>query len=74
MKLKDFVTVEVQDNVAVCTLNHQHEKMNIVSPGVIDIFETLGIQMIEDDQIHAIIFISGKKDFMAGADIKSFQI
>ena len=30
--------------------------------------------MIENNQIHAVIFISGKKDFMAGADIKSFQI
>ena len=74
MKLEDFVTVEVQDNVAVCTFDHRHEKMNIVSPGVIGIFERLGNQMIEDDQIHAIVFISGKKDFMAGADIKSFQI
>ena len=74
MKLEDFVTVEVQENIAVCTLDHQHEKMNVVSPGVIGIFETLGNQLIEDDQIHAVIFISGKKDFMAGADIKSFQI
>ena len=74
MKLEDFVTVDVQENIAVCTLDHQHEKMNVVSPGVIGIFETLGNQLIEDDQIHAVIFISGKKDFMAGADIKSFQI
>ena len=73
MKLEDFVTVEVKENIAVCTLDHQHEKMNVVSPGVIGIFETLGNQLIEDDQIHAVIFISGKKDFMAGADIKSFQ-
>ncbi len=74
MQFKDFVKVDVQDNVAVCTLDHRHEKMNIVSPSVIDIFETLGNQMIENNQIHAVIFISGKKDFMAGADIKSFQI
>ncbi len=74
MKLEDFVTVDVQENIAVCTLDHQHEKMNVVSPDVIGIFEILGNQLIEDDQIHAVIFISGKKDFMAGADIKSFQI
>ena len=74
MKLEDFVTVDVQENIAVCTLDHQYEKMNVVSPGVIGIFEILGNQLIEDDQIHAVIFISGKKDFMAGADIKSFQI
>ena len=39
MQFKDFVTVDVQDNVAVCTLDHRHEKMNIVSPSVIDILK-----------------------------------
>ena len=74
MKLADFVTIEVKENIAICWLDHQYEKMNVVSPAVIEIFEEIGTKVLSQDDIHAVIFISRKKDFMAGADIKSFQI
>jgi len=48
--------------------------MNVVSPDVIKIFGEIFEQMENDTEVKAVIFISGKKDFMAGADIKSFAI
>ena len=43
MKLEDFVTVDVQENIAVCTLDHQHEKMNVVSPVSLAFLKPWGI-------------------------------
>lgn len=74
MKLEDFIQLEIKDNIGICWLDHQIEKMNVVSPDVIQLFEEIGPRLQEDDNIKAIIFISRKPDFMAGADIKSFQI
>lgn len=74
MKLEDFIQIEIRDGIAICWLDHQFEKMNIVSPDVIQLFDEIGPKLRDDDQIKAIIFISRKPDFMAGADIKAFQI
>ena len=51
-------------------ISNKKEKMNVVSPSVIDIFGQIFEQMEKDDEVKAIIFISGKKDFMAGADLR----
>ena len=74
MKLEEFIQLEIKDNIAICWLDHQIEKMNVVSPDVIQLFEEIGPKLQDDDNVKAVIFISRKPDFMAGADIKSFQI
>ena len=74
MQLSDFIQIEVKDNIAICTIDHQFEKMNIVSPEVIGLFKDLEERIQNDSEIHAVILISGKADFMAGADIKAFAI
>ncbi|MFK7951160.1 MAG: 3-hydroxyacyl-CoA dehydrogenase NAD-binding domain-containing protein [Saprospiraceae bacterium] len=74
MKFSDFIEIEIQDNIAICWFDHKLEKLNIVSPAVIGLFEELAPKVIENDDIHAVILISRKRDFMAGADIKAFQI
>lgn len=74
MKFSDFIEIEIQDNIAICWFDHKLEKLNIVSPSVIGLFEALAPKVIENDDIHAVILISRKRDFMAGADIKAFQI
>lgn len=74
MKLEEFIQIEIKDDIAVCWLDHQIEKMNVVSPDVIQLFEEIGPKLQDDDNVKAVIFISRKSDFMAGADIKSFQI
>jgi 3-hydroxyacyl-CoA dehydrogenase/enoyl-CoA hydratase/3-hydroxybutyryl-CoA epimerase len=48
--------------------------MNVVSLEVMGVFPEFVKTIEENDDIHAVILISGKKDFMAGADIKSFAI
>ena len=74
MKLQDFIQIEIKENIAICWFDHQYEKMNIVSPDVIQLFEELGPILKDDDNVKAVVFISRKPDFMAGADIKAFQI
>ncbi len=74
MKREDFLTIEKQDGIATLWIDHQHEKMNVVSPEVIQIFSQTFAQIETDDEIKASIIISRKKDFIAGADIKSFSI
>ncbi len=74
MNIKDFLTIEKKDGIATLWIDNKKEKMNVVSPTVIDIFGQIFEQMENDPEVKAVIFISGKKDFMAGADIKSFAI
>ena len=74
MQLKDFIQIEIKENIAICWLDHQFEKMNVVSPDIIQLFDELGPKLQDNSEIKAVIFISRKPDFMAGADIKSFQI
>ena len=74
MQLKDFIQIEIQDNIGICWIDNKLEKMNIVSPPVIALFEELMPLLEDDDRIKAVVFISRKPDFMAGADIKSFEI
>ena len=74
MKVSDFITIEKRDSTAILWLDHQLEKMNIVSPDTIHIFKTAINQIEEDDSIRSAVMISKKKDFIAGADIKSFAI
>lgn len=74
MKLSDFIQIEIKDGIGICWIDHRFEKMNVVSPDVIGLFEEL-MPLIENNKdIKAVVLISRKSDFMAGADIKSFQI
>lgn len=74
MVLEDFIQIEIKDRIAICWLDNKLETMNVVSPEVIGFFEELNPKLQNNNEIDAIVFISRKPDFMAGADIKSFQI
>lgn len=74
MKFSDFIEIDIQDRIAICWFDHKLEKLNIVSPEVIGLFEELAPKVIDNPAVDAVILISRKRDFMAGADIKSFQI
>lgn len=74
MKFEDFITLEIQDEIAVVWLDHQLETMNIVSPEVIQIFGQLQGKLEALKEVKAHVLISRKPDFVAGADIKSFSI
>lgn len=74
MQLEDFLTIDIADGIATLWLDHQHEKMNVVSPEVILLLEQAFDELQAHDAVEAIVIISRKKDFIAGADIKSFAI
>lgn len=74
MQTKDFITITKKDGIATLWLEHQFEKMNVVSPEVIQIMAEVSPMIEEDPDIKAAIIISKKPDFIAGADIKAFAI
>mgnify|MGYP000347482121 CR=1 FL=1 len=74
MRQEDFITIEIEDGIATFWMDHKFEKMNVVSPDVMDIFDKAFLKIEKDDAVKAAIIISRKKDFMGGADIKSFSI
>ena len=74
MQLEAFITIEKQGGIATIWLDNKREKMNVVSPAVIELFDALMDKIESDPEIQAAVFISRKPDFMAGADIKAFAI
>ena len=74
MKLEEFIQIEIQDGIGICWIDNKRNSMNVVSPDVIEVLDELGPRIENDDSIKAVVLISRKPDFMAGADINSFQI
>ena len=71
---EDFVTLEKHGDVTVMTLDAKKESMNIVSPTTMELLGEVFEELQNDDSVKAVVIISGKKDFIAGADIKAFAI
>ena len=69
----NYIKREVSNGVAFLYLDQKDSKVNVVSPTLIDVFEQIIDEIIADDAIKAAVFISAKKDFIAGADIQSFK-
>jgi 3-hydroxyacyl-CoA dehydrogenase/enoyl-CoA hydratase/3-hydroxybutyryl-CoA epimerase len=69
----DALSVEVQDGVAIVTIDLPGESVNKFSASVIAEFDTLMTQMEGNSTVRAAVLISGKPDvFIAGADIDAF--
>lgn len=71
--IDNYIKKEVIDGVAFLNLDQKDSKVNIVSPKLIDVFDHVIDDIISDDEVKAAVFISTKKDFIAGADIQSFS-
>lgn len=72
--ISNYVRIEKNaEGIATIWLDIQGEKMNIVSPQLIDAFDEIFKDLIQDNTVKGIVLISGKKDFIAGADIKAFK-
>jgi 3-hydroxyacyl-CoA dehydrogenase / enoyl-CoA hydratase / 3-hydroxybutyryl-CoA epimerase len=74
MNQEDILKLEINNGIATIWLDHKIEKMNVVSPEVIGILDGVIEQLKNDNNIKGAVIISAKKDFIAGADIKSFNI
>ena len=74
MNTNDYLTIEKKDGIATIWLDVKHEKMNVISPSLMKILGEVFDDLNKDDEVKGVVIISGKKDFLAGADIKSFAI
>ncbi len=73
MKREDYLSIEVKNGVATIWLDQKDSPVNKVSPEVIGLFDSLITELEADNEVKAIVLISRKKDFIAGADIEAFQ-
>jgi 3-hydroxyacyl-CoA dehydrogenase/enoyl-CoA hydratase/3-hydroxybutyryl-CoA epimerase len=72
MSTKQFLTLEKQDNVGVLWMDLPGEEWNKITIDMVGQFDVVMKQIDDDPEIKAAIIISGKKGFMAGADIEEF--
>ena len=68
----DFFRLEIQNGIAIIWIDSVKDKMNIVYPSLIKDFEDVFSEINKNQNIKGAVLISAKKDFIAGADIKSF--
>lgn len=74
MTRDEYVKIETDSNgVSTVWLDQKDEKINKVSPDTIFLFESIIDDLQNDPAVKAVVMISKKKDFIAGADIESFQ-
>jgi 3-hydroxyacyl-CoA dehydrogenase/enoyl-CoA hydratase/3-hydroxybutyryl-CoA epimerase len=72
MKSEDYYSIDIQDGVATIWMDQKGEKINKISPDVIGLFDEVYSSLESNPAVKAIILISRKKDFIAGADIDAF--
>ena len=73
MMENDFFKLIKKDGIATVWLDFKKEKLNIVSPLLVDEFENIFDSINDDPTIQGTVLISAKPDFIAGADIKAFK-
>ena len=67
-----FLNLKIEDHVGIITMDKPDSEYNIISTESVDEFNSLLDEVGKNDEIKAVVLISAKKDFMAGADIKTF--
>ena len=74
LEAKQGFTYQVEDGVAVLTIDLPGESVNTLSPETGEAFATLLSRAEREPEVKAVVFISGKKDsFVAGAKIDFLQ-
>ena len=66
----DALRSEFRGDVLVLTLDIPGESVNTLSPPLFTNFEEQMKRVELDDTIRAVVFASGKPDFLVGADVK----
>lgn len=69
----EFFRIENKEGVATIWIDRQGHSQNVISPELIGEFESLLKQIEGDSSLRGAVIISAKEDFIAGADINSFQ-
>ncbi len=74
MNEADFFQLEKKDDILTIWIENKRDGINIVSPDLIGLIDELFRKVLTDTTLKGIVLISKLKDFMAGADIKGFEI
>lgn len=68
----EYFELENRDGIGIIWMDQQGSKVNKIGPDMIGMFNPLLDQLERDANIKAVVMISRKKDFIAGADIEAF--
>ncbi len=74
IRAEDYFRLENEDGICTVWLENKINGINIVTLEVMDLLGEVFPKLFDNPEVKAVIIISGHKDFMAGADIKSFEI
>ncbi len=74
MNQSDFFEIEIQDGICTVWLENKLTGLNVVSPDLVNLMKDSFESYLNNPEIKGVIITSRLKDFMAGADIKSFEI
>ncbi len=66
-----FAKVELSDGVAIVWMDLEGEKINKVGPATIAIMEPMMENIQQNPEVKAVVLMSKKKDFVAGADVEA---
>ncbi len=67
-----FLSLQIEDSVGIIRMDKPDSEYNIISMDTVSEFNSVLNEIEKNDEIKAVVLISSKKDFMAGADIKTF--
>ncbi len=73
MTREDFFTINIHEGIATITILIKNEKINVVSPAMTQFFEETFAQINQNPEVKGVVLISGRPDFIAGADINAFK-
>ena len=62
-----------QDGIAVLTIDLPHQTMNVLDPIFMEELEASIDRVLSEERIVGAVLTTGKKDFMAGADLRMIQ-
>lgn len=74
MQQSEYFNIERDDELLIVWMDNKVDGVNIVSPQLIGIMDDMFQEILSDNSIKGVILISKQKDFIAGADIKAFEI
>jgi len=74
LQKSQYFTEERHGDILIMWLDNKKDGVNIVSPDMIQLMDTVFTEVLNDNSVKGVVLISKLKDFMAGADIKAFEI
>ncbi len=73
METNDFFIKELNHGILTLWMDQANKKVNVISIQLIDSFNHLMQEVDNNPEIKAVVLISKKKDFIAGANIEDFK-